>query len=355
MGEVNSDFFSRSLKARLCVCYHARMMGMMALKQTILFIGFLIFSCALVLFSFTRQWDGGVYKNVDPDKSPREANQESYFTTVDYYVLDEAKPLFNLKADELTLNSTIGKTFFFKPKGHVFTAKGDKIDYKGERGVYNQNAEILVLEQDTLVTMPDTEGKSDKMTYEVAKDRVHMEGNVRTKTYYAQEGDWIYLNANEAYFWTEARRSSYLGDVDGLIKRKRVYEDSLYFESNELYLNMNTLKADLEHDVLMKKQNLRATSRRGEIYIENYNKKLKYFVLYDDVKVVEKVMLDGTLIDRKAFSEKLEGLPSESKIILTGYPKVYQLNDVIKGNQIVLRENTEVVEVDDANTKFKVE
>lgn len=43
---------------------------------------------------------------------------------------------------------------------------------------------------------------------------------------------------------------------------------------------------------------------------------------------------------------------SENKIILTGYPKVYQLKDVIKGNRIILREDNEVVEVDDANTNF---
>jgi len=260
-----------------------------------------------------------------------------------------------LDADELTMNSTVGKTFFFKPKGFVFTGKGERVDYAGERGVYDQNKEVLTLERETTVNLPDTQANSEKMIYEVKEDRVHLIGDVKTKTFYVEEGDWIFLDADEAYFWTEARRSRYLGNVSGKIKRKRVYEDSLSFRSNELYLNMNTLKADLNHNVFMKKQNLTATSRRGEIFLENYNKKLKYFVLYDDVKVIEKVMLDGKFINRKAFSEKLEGLPSESKIILTNYPKVYQLNDVIKGNKIVLRENTEVVEVDDANSKFKVE
>lgn len=320
-----------------------------------LFIFFLVASSALVVFSFTRNWDGGVYKDLDNDQGPSQSMQESYFKEVDYYVVDQKEPLFMLNASELTLNNTVGKTFFFKPKGYAFTDKGQRIDYQGEKGIFNQKNEILQIERDTVIEMPDTQATSDKLTYEVKKDQVHLEGQVKTKTYYREEGDWIYLDADEAYFWNEQRRSRYLGSVSGQIKRKRVYEDSLSFKSNELYLNMNTLRADLNTDVWMKKQNLTATSRRGEIYLENYNKRLKYFVLYDDVKVVEKVMLDGKFINRKAFSEKLEGLPSESKIILTGYPKVYQVNDVIKGNRIVLRENTEVVEVDDANTKFKVE
>lgn len=328
---------------------------MMARKHTFLFVIFLLGSSGLIIFSFLGNWDGGVFKELDADDTPIDSMQESYFKTVQYHVLDKGEPLFMLDAYELTLNSTIGKTFFFKPKGFAFTGKGQRVDYSGERGVYDQKKEILTLEKDTSVRLPDTDATSDKMIYEVAEDRIHLIGTVKTKTFYVEEGDWIYLDADEAFFWTEARRSSYLGNVSGEIKRKRVYEDSLSFKSNELYLNMNDLKADLNHDVFMKKQNLTATSRRGEIYLENYNKKLKYFALYDDVKVVEKVMLDGKFINRKAFSEKLEGVPSESKIILTGYPKVYQLNDVIKGNKIVLRENTEVVEVDDANTKFKVE
>jgi lipopolysaccharide export system protein LptA len=304
---------------------------MMARKHTFLFVIFLLGSSGLIGFSFLGNWDGGIFKEADSDQTPMNSMQESYFKTVQYHVLEKGEPLFMLDADELTMNSTVGKTFFFKPKGFVFTGKGERVD------------------------LPDTQANSEKMIYEVKEDRVHLIGDVKTKTFYVEQGDWIYLDADEAYFWTEARRSRYLGNVSGEIKRKRVYEDSLSFRSNELYLNMNTLKADLNHNVFMKKQNLTATSRRGEIFLENYNKKLKYFVLYDDVKVIEKVMLDGKFINRKAFSEKLEGLPSESKIILTGYPKVYQLNDVIKGNKIVLRENTEVVEVDDANSKFKVE
>jgi len=74
-------------------------------------------------------------------------------------------------------------------------------------------------------------------------------------------------------------------------------------------------------------------------------------VLYDDVKVVERVETERATFERKAFSEKLEGISSEEMVILTGYPKVYQLDDFIKGNKIILRENNEVVEVDDANYK----
>lgn len=329
--------------------------AMLAKKQTVLFFLFILLCFALVVVSFVGKWDGGVYRDIDPNEKQYKSMQESYFKDIFYHLLDEDKPSFQLVADELTINSTIEKIFFIKPVGFTFTKNNERVDYEGHHGFFDQKKEYLVLEKDTVVNMKNTEAKADKFTYDMPQDRVHLINNVKTKTLYEKEGDWIYIDSNEAFFWPEAKRSRYVGEVSGEIKRKRVYEDNLSFNSYELLLNMDALKADLNEDVVMRKRDLTATSRRGEIFLENYNKKLKYFVLYDDVKVVEKVMLDGKFIERKSFSEKLEGIPSENKIILTGYPKVYQLNDVIKGNKIVLRENTEVVEVDDANTKFKVE
>jgi lipopolysaccharide export system protein LptA len=328
---------------------------MLAKKQTVLFFLFIGICVSLVLISLMGQWDGGVFKDIGADDKQKNSMQESYFKDAKYHLLKDDVPSFNLTSDELTINSTTEKIFFIKPRGFAFTSANERIDYEGDHGFFNQSAEVLVLEQNTKVNMNVTSADAKKLTYQMKEDRVHLENEVKTKTLHEGEGDWIYVNSDEAYFWPQAKRSRYVGHVEGEIDRKRVYEDSLSFSSYELLLNMVDLKADLNENVVMKKRYLTATSRRGEIFLENYNKKLKYFALYDDVKVVEKVMLDGKFIERKAFSEKLEGLPSESKIILTGYPKVYQLNDVIKGNKIVLREKTEVVEVDDANTKFKVE
>ena len=53
------------------------------------------------------------------------------------------------------------------------------------------------------------------------------------------------------------------------------------------------MMVSLNDKVTLKKQPFMATSHRGEIYLENYNKKLKYFVLNDDVKLEEKVVLGG--------------------------------------------------------------
>ena len=40
---------------------------------------------------------------------------------------------------------------------------------------------------------------------------------------------------------------------------------------------------------------------------------------------------EGISLERRAFAEKLECIMSENKILLTGNPKVFQKNDVIRG------------------------
>ena len=144
----------------------------------------------------------------------------------------------------------------------------------------------------------------------------------------------------------------YRGGVNGLVKRKRIYEESLSFKADLLTFNAPQSLVEMKGNVAFKKENLDAFANRGEVFLENYNKKLKYYALYDDVKLQERLVNNGKPMIRKAFSEKLEGLMSEKKIILTGLPKVFQERDVIKGNKIMIRENVETVEVDDANTNI---
>ena len=328
---------------------------MFAVKQTITNATFTAVGLTLIAYSFTQNWDGGAFKDYESLDRSVSKSQETYIKNVDYYLLKENKPYFSLKANELISNSSEKKTFFLQPDGHVFMESGEKVFYKGDKGLYLQIEDRLTLDKNVEVISTETTANSDKMIYEAKEDRVHLIQNVKTKTFFPEEKDWIFLDSDEAYLWPEAKRSRFAGSVAGHVKRFRVYEDSLYFWSDELYMDMNLNKADLHRDVRIKKQNLKATSRRGEIFFENYNNKLKYYALYDDVKLTERIEVDGKMINRKAFSEKLEGIPSEDKVILTGYPKVYQVNDVIKGNKIVLRQSTEVVEVDDANTKFEVE
>ena len=73
------------------------------------------------------------------------------------------------------------------------------------------------------------------------------------------------------------------------------------------------------------------------------------------MKLEEKLVIPGKKPQlRKAYSEKLEGHQRSAKVILTGAPRVEQGEDIIQGYQITLRENVELVEVDDAQSSFNL-
>jgi len=327
-------------------------------KKSFVFFSFLLILGGITIWGESVEWKRSqALKNEAEDES-QSYDQESYFETVSFYRVKNEKPVLHLDAKELSMNSATGKSLFAEPEGVAFTGNGEPVQYSARNGFLFRAQDQVIFENEVKFKMETSTLSADKTTYFMNIDEIVSEGNVETISISEKNKtkENIKVWSNSAITWPSKDKSRYEGDVRGVIKRKRVYEESVSFKAQQVDVNMLTLQIDLLEKVHLEKQQLKADSHRGEIFLENYNKKLKYFVLYDDVKVVEKVKLekDGRVssFERRAFGEKLEGMMSESKIILTGYPKVFQQNDVITGNKIVLRENNEVVEVDDANTNF---
>lgn len=284
-------------------------------------------------------------------------DQISHFNNLTYFILKDNKPQLKLDAIELEyITNPKGKNLvlFLKPKGHTYSEDGLPIFYQGKRGKYTNDPNMLILEEEVFLQNENSKLTSKKLKYDFIKGEVNGIGDVKTDSISLQTGDKIKVASDQVYFYPQKKLSLYEGKVKGIIKRKRKYEDNIKFKSNRLKMSLIKQRIDLNGDVFLQKRRVKAWGKKGEIFLKNYNKKLKYFTLFDDVKIVEKIVIKGSYLTRKAFGEKLEGFPSHEKLVLTGYPKVFQQGDVIRGNKITLRENTEVVEVDDANTKFKL-
>ena len=326
----------------------------MKLTQWLLICVFTGVCGSIVGLSLLGNWDGGEFRNLKATSTGEKQNQESFFKNAEYFFLKDFKKSLTLTADEMAIDSSTGKSVFLVPRGIAYTGDEKPIRYKGKTGLLKEGKEELTLEGDVLMDVELSSYRADKLEYNIVKDELISTGNVHTFSKSKKTGDEIEIKADSSVSYPKSEKSQYTGSVRGKILRKRAYEENVLFNSNKLDLDMVKHQIDLIEDVSLKKQAFTAEAFRGEIFLENYNKRLKYFVLYDDVKVVETISpSDGSAsFTRRAFSEKLEGIVSEGKIILTGAPKVYQHKDVIKGNKIVLRENNEVVEVDDANTKF---
>ncbi len=324
----------------------------MNLRRVILF-SFGLGSLSLVLLAFLGDFEVQNYA-LGAAGSKEQMPAQSYFTHATYFSIGEKSKDFKLKSKELMLS---GKDYFLfvSPSGEVLPkGEGETIFFKGKLGKFENGPGELRLERDVEVYTANSSISANEIVYDVKRGGVHAMGKVKSEHRSLKDGGKIKIKSQDLRFWPKSNKARYEGNVEGMIFRRRLYEERITFAGDTVFLDLNIEKATLDGNVRVSRKKTDATARKGEVFLENYNKKLKYFVLVDDVKVVERVEIQGKLHTRKAFSEKLEGFMRERKLVLTGYPKVYQLNDMIKGNRITLREDIEVVEVDDALTNFRV-
>ena len=317
---------------------------------------FSVASVSICVCSVLGDWDGGIFHNVEEfNESPPDSVNESYFENSSFYLWKNDQPVLKLNTSELVTNAFSDRIDFLNPSGLVHSPEGGVL-YEGHKGIFNKRARALSLFGDVKVETAYSTFESQKIEYLFAQDRLSAEGGVQTRSLFPQTLDRVVVSSESLLSFLKMKETTYYGGAKGSIKKKRVYEEGIDFSSEEITLNLVSGKVDLNREVTVQKQSLWASSSRGEIFLENFNKKLRYLALYDDVKLVEKVSpaSNGELLERRAFSEKLEFIASEGKIFLTGSPRVVQRNDIIRGNTITIRENNETVEVEDANTNFQL-
>jgi lipopolysaccharide export system protein LptA len=324
------------------------------LQQRLIIFFFFALNLAVVGFSIFGEIEGFQREKSQAGKDLPKSR--SYFIKIKYYSLSDAIPQLDLVADELILVDGNSEITFFSPIGVSYGEDGQELNFKGKLGRYTESDQILTISKGAHLFNESTDLKCVDATYRVADELAICEKDVKSNSVSSRTGDKLDVKADYLESKLNKQLTTYKGNVVGKVTRKRRYEYPINFKADNAVVNLVSSVVDLNDNVSLKQQGVTATSRRGEIFLENYNKKLKYFVLSDDVVVKEKVVVQEPEGPREflrtALSERLEGVTSEEILVLTGYPKVYQMNDVIRGNRIILRRDSELVEVEDANTLF---
>ncbi|MBT4791101.1 MAG: LPS export ABC transporter periplasmic protein LptC [Halobacteriovoraceae bacterium] len=278
---------------------------------------------------------------------------ESLFVGVHYFRLLDLVPNFELKSKSLVI--TNNNLFnFIDPRG-VFLSKDSQTRYQANKGFLNQSTSNLELFGDVRLADEYSDYVSDTLKYDGKNEIIYANGNVSSQVIDKKTLDIIKLSSHKLTSYMAEKRVELMGSVKGRLIRKRRYETGFKFRAEEAEFNSPKSRLELAKSVKIYRNNYYLKAEKAEIFLENYNKKLKYYVLYDDVKLEEKLQLtNGKLQTRRAYSEKLEGHQRSGKIVLTGAPRVEQGRDVIKGYQITLHENVEMVEVDDSQSSFNL-
>lgn len=317
---------------------------------------FLFFSFNILVAGYSLFTNFEGHKKDKASYTEEKRKSRSFFKKIKYYSLSNAIPQLDLVADELILVDGNSEITFFSPEGTSYGANGQELKFSGKLGRYTQKNQKLTISKSAHLHNDSTDIKCENATYMVAKETALCEKDVVSKSVSTKTGDRLNVKADYLRSELSKQITTYKGRVEGLVTRKRSYEDPINFKADQARVNLVDSIVNLNDNVSLKQQGVSATSRKGEIYLENYNKKLKYFVLSDDVVVKEIVVVQEPggprEFLRRALSERLEGITSEEVLVLTGYPKVYQMDDIIRGNKVILRRDSELVEVEDANTLF---
>ncbi len=320
--------------------------------------GFFIFlffglSAALITYSLNANLDKDIFK--DSSISSKDLGSESYFKKVNFYRLKKGSKSLHLNSTELISNQHSGDIVMREPNGVIIDEDSKAIYYNGMSGFYKRSDSRLSLNNEVYIRIDNTEARSAHFNYFIDNEVIHMSKDVKTESKNSDSLYDIFIESQTLKYNAKRGIINYFGEVEGKVTRKRKFEEPIFFKSNKLDFFESDMKAVLSTNVQVVKGTMTANSRFGEIFLENYNKKLKYFSLSDDVVVNQTVKPVGKKpFDRRAFSEKLEGYAKEEIVVLLGYPKVYQNEDVIKGNIVILRDDNETIEVDNANTNFRL-
>jgi lipopolysaccharide export system protein LptA len=244
---------------------------------------------------------------------------------------------------------------FSEPKGiYNYQQKQQTMNYQADEGIYRKAKELLVLKGNVKIVSDEAEYLAARVKYYFKKDLILGYGGVTFKGVDLKSKDQVEINSETMRANPQSQLSRFKGKVHGSMQRKKKYEGKMSFSAQQLELDGISSLAHLDGDVSLNRQCYLITAGKADIYLENYNKSLKYFVFNDDVKVTETLITPEGRSYRKAYAERLEGFGREEKMVLSGAPKVEHGEDVVKGYRITIREKMDLIEVEDAMSDVQV-
>ena len=313
----------------------------------------IIFFSLRVRSSFAVQ---AVSDSVEEDRGS--GRHQDYFKNIQYYYFlwGGREKYFHLSADELLNNASTRKVVFINPEGTISLKEDRTLYYRGERGHFEADREELHLKDKVYFLEGDSKVTCSQALYSTKEKELHLKGNVFGLTRFREHESSVRIVSREALAQPLLGKIRYFGNVEGNIESPRDQGEKLFFASEALDVDLYRHRLDISEGVTFKRDRFEAQGNRGEIFWNLKSKHIEHYILYDNVRLNEKVKRkneDG-FYNRSAFAEKMEGAFDDNRIVLTGRPRVIQWEDVIKGNQIILKKDSDIVEVKDASANFRL-
>lgn len=290
---------------------------------------------------------------LNSSSGPNNGLSVAIFVRASYFLVNATGPALKLEASKIThekkMATGTSSVLLENPKGVSLAQKPDQEEYlfEGMRGVIDQEKFQLTLEGKASILSETSSLKAQSLFFNWEEKKGKAKTNVETYKKFTKSKDFIWVKANEVSYEGPTQTLEYVGNVSGKIERRHKFIETLFFQCQKATGDYLKNKVQLFENVFLKRDSLQAWSKKGELFLIPETKRPSYFVLLEDVKVKQEFFSEKEKrkIKRDAFGEKLEGFDYQRHVILSGRPRVHQEKDFIKGETIVLRENTSVVEV----------
>jgi len=313
----------------------------------IYFFYFSLFILCLLTISF---------ETTDVDEIKRKTRQsqapQSRFSRAFLSTFKPERNSLHLYSDEIIDHGGQNKIYLKKPKGNLGPIR--ETFFVGHTGVVDKIKSELLVSKDVIIRQANGSTKADQLNFNYKNNTAIVSGNVVSVLIKPEKK--VNISSRELTISDSVGVFTYLGLVSGEIKdlTNNRY-GNIQFKSDLLTYNDIQKRIFLEGNAFIKREKSKIWALSGSIWLNNQGAGVKYFTMDDDVKLKDEfVSSTGDLIIRNSISEKIEGFAAEEKLVLSGFPQVEQDGDIIKGNEMIIREDQEMIEIINTNSQFKL-
>lgn len=263
-----------------------------------------------------------------------------------FHVWNSDVSMAHLKAEKLEARgeSKLENLSFLQASGYYILKDQRKITYKAQRAQINMNLNKINLYDGVEISLQDSIYKSQEAEFD--KNKSIWKGHGKVEMVALNQSNYnIEVKSHDLLIDLEKKKSLFSTNVSGSIENNKKKSEKLYFTGNHLAYDENKLNLELGDNTTLRLNDLRATSRKMSIWLNDQNKKLKYLTLNDDIFIKEKLLVEGEEIFRTAQAETLEMNKEHETIELKGSPSVSQGSNVVKGYRIIYYRGKDELEV----------
>ncbi len=299
----------------------------------------------------------GMFSSIEAQLEAAKIKDEVKYTLegIHYTSIEGGKKQSEMTATEAVVYDKTNLFVAENVKMKMFDPTEKSTDIDGKRAYFKMGTKEMDIENDVKVTFPDGFWiKTEKVHYSAADQRVTSQEPFYGESI-PQKGITDHMKVwGTGFLGSKLSSDVYILKNSHAVIRHDGNAEITDVRSDQAKINRFTRQTEFTMNqptsfVETLQGTLNIKSRRQDATYDTKESQLKYMTAWDDVTINEtdaKKLSEGM---KYATCQKAEFHTKQNKILLSGFPSVYQDNDTVTGEVITIYRDTNIVEVTEAN------